>query len=45
MLSEFDYMADPDSETWHHFAVLFRYSQDEIAIQMAVVGHTEFDRE
>jgi hypothetical protein len=39
---EFD-VEDPfGSGGWHHFAVFFRYGQDEQTISIIAIGHTEF---
>src|SRR5207253_9014799 len=39
---EFD--DDSGEETWHHFAVLFRYGQDEATLYVVGIGHQEFRR-
>ena len=37
---EFD-LDDPfSSDGWHHFAVFFRYGQDEETISVIAIGHT-----
>ncbi len=37
---EFDF--DVPGEDRHHFAVLFRYGQDEASLHVAAIGHTHF---
>jgi mRNA-degrading endonuclease RelE of RelBE toxin-antitoxin system len=41
----FEFNEDRGEEFWHHFAVLFRYGQDETTLHILGVGHSEFQRD
>ena len=40
MLYEFEY--GPAAGERHHFAILFRYGQDEVTLHVIGIGHTDF---